>query len=390
MLQPLVMQGGESCHKYRRAVFNGWFWGVNRIRAISRVGATHSEKIDDWNVTMIRSWMVAGISGLLVSCLAGEIAVAQDNGLPTLPAALRLGNNRALDQDDHCVWVDVERPRESRIICSDKSANKIFVYDMEGHVVQALDVPHPGNIDIRCKVLFSSGAVYDIVVVNRREPDPALLGFLVNKEQGTLQPLEGEIATGENYGGCLFHDVKGRALYAITTSKSGTIEQYRIEVERNESFKGTKSRTWKIEYCEGAVADDDSGKLYIAEENGSIWKLDASPNGSLPGDKLCRVGELGLQGNLEGLALLHSPVTNKKLLLVSDQGRSRYVLLSTEFPAQKVLEFALERGEHTDGIEICQQPLGAQFPSGLMVSHTDSDGKMPIVVDLKKVLNLLK
>jgi 3-phytase len=341
-------------------------------------------------LTMIQSWMVAGILGLLVSCSAGEFTIAQDNGLLTLPAALRLENIRALDQDDHCVWVDVERPRGSRIICSDKTANKIFVYDLEGVIVQALDVPHPGNIDIRREVRFSSGAVHDIVVVNRREPNAALLGFLVNKEQGTLAPLDGEVATGENYGGCLFHDVRERALYAITTSKSGTIEQYRIEVGVDESFKGTKSRTWKIEYCEGVVADDESGKLYIAEENGSIWKLDASLSGSIPGDKLCCVGELGLQGNLEGMALLRDPATNQKLLLVSDQGRNRYVALSTTVPASKVVEFAIDGGIHTDGIEVCQQPLGDLFPAGIMIAHTDSDGRKPIVVDLEDLLESLR
>ena len=265
----------------------------------------------------------------------------------------------------------------------------MFVYDLRGELKQSLDVPKPGNIDCRTNVSLAGGNVLDVVVVNEREIRPALHIFAIDQSSGLLTELDQSIPTGENYGGCLFYDAAKSALYAVLTAKSGIIEQYQIHIDAGKKVNGEKVRSWQIGYCEGAVANDATGELFIAEEAGFVWKLRGMPDGVAPGEKLSCVGELGLVGNLEGLALLTVASTMQKHLVVSDQSRNRYVVLSTTIPATIVLELAIENGMHTDGIEISQQNFGPAFPEGIMIVHTDNDKKQPIVVDLRELLRRL-
>src|SRR4051812_12764514 len=78
--------------------------------------------------------------------------------LPLLPVSappeppaptVTLTTPAANDQDDMCVWVHPTNPGESTVITSDKHADKLFVYDVAGKLVQSVDVKYPGNIDIR-------------------------------------------------------------------------------------------------------------------------------------------------------------------------------------------------------------------------------------------------
>jgi 3-phytase len=327
--------------------------------------------------------------GIVVTYLSFGFTFAQTDNEITLPAAFRIENADAVDQDDHCVWYNAAKPAESRIICSDKSANKVFVYDLRGELKQSLNVPKPGNIDCRTHVALSDGNFMDVVVVNERDIRPSLHVFALDRRTGMLTELDQPIMTGENYGGCLFYDAAASALYAIITAKTGVIEQYRITMDSDKKVRGEKVRSWHIGYCEGAVANDATGELFIAEEDGVVWKLSGMPVDVTPGEKLGRVGELGLVGNLEGLALLRVGSTKEKHLVVSDQSRNRYVVLTTTVPATKVMEFAIESGTHTDGIEISQQNFGPAFPEGIMIVHTDNDKKQPIVVDLRELLRRL-
>lgn len=327
-----------------------------------------------------------GIGVLLVVATVSSMR-AQEKSSPTLEATLRLENREAVDQDDHCIWVHPTKPSESRIICSDKSANKIFTYSVRGEVKQTIDVPFPGNIDCRQNVQLPSGELIDVVLVNLRETRPALQLFEVNRLDGKLVELGPPIPTGENYGCCLYYDKKKLSLYGIITAKSGGIEQYLLGFDSDKKLTSQKVRSWRIGFCEGAVADDESGQLYIAEEDGVVWKFNADPSSEAKGEALCRIGQLGLRGNLEGLTLLQVPTIREKCLVISDQGRSRYVVISTTSPTKKVLEFAIAKGLNTDGIDIVQASLGDEFPAGIFIAHTDSDRRQPVVVDLRKLLS---
>ena len=77
-----------------------------------------------------------------------------------------------------CVWIHPDKRELSTVIASDKSAGRVFVYDLDGQVLQTISIPKPGNIDIRQGVSLN-GQATDLVVVNQRTDGFKLVAFRV-------------------------------------------------------------------------------------------------------------------------------------------------------------------------------------------------------------------
>ena len=101
-------------------------------------------------------------------------------------------------------------------------------------------------------------------------------------------------------------------------------------------------RKLTIGKCEGAVADDELGCVYLSEETKGVWKFDAEPDAVSTGTLIAAVGENGLKGDVEGLALTQG-ANGSGLLLVSDQGRNRFVTYQRQAPHQFAGEFMIRR-----------------------------------------------
>src|SRR5580765_3137469 len=97
-------------------------------------------------------------------------------GLGSLPAlagvvvsAVRILSTREIaDEDDMCFWLHPTDLSRSTVISSDKKARSLFVYDLEGHLLQAIASPEPGNVDVRYDFPLG-GREVDIVAFNDRE-----------------------------------------------------------------------------------------------------------------------------------------------------------------------------------------------------------------------------
>src|SRR5262245_22812927 len=79
----------------------------------------------------------------------GFLAQAITQKVKPVPATLACTAPQSRDQDDMCVWVHPADASQSTIITSDKKAKKLFVYDLEGKVIQTIPARHPGNVDVR-------------------------------------------------------------------------------------------------------------------------------------------------------------------------------------------------------------------------------------------------
>ena len=303
---------------------------------------------------------------------SGDISIAAD----ALPSTVMLINPAAIDQDDVCIWRDADDPERSLAITSDKSADQIFVYDLQGRLLQQLDVPKPGNIDIRQQVRLG-GQCLDLVAVNQREGKPCLRLFQVDGAKRQLLPLASEIPLPGNYGGCLFHDRPTGRLYFIATAADGHCRQIEIRADAQAGITGQLVRKWHIGKCEGAAARDESAQVFITEERRGIWRLGARPDDPTPGALLARVGEHGLVGDLEGVALASN---THKMLVVSDQSRGKFVAFESTGGCRFVGEFSVPGVQATDGIEIVDVPLGKHFPQGLFACHNGAAKPCAIVL----------
>jgi 3-phytase len=314
---------------------------------------------------------------LICCCLFSypESGLGQQDSIFT--PAVSLGTPTANDQDDCCVWVHPKDSTQSVIITSDKTAKQVFVYDLQGKLLQSIPVPKPGNIDIRQNILFG-GESLDVVAVNQRTDGFALVIFKVIPESRTLERIDAGCSTDPNYGGCLFKSPKTGRLYFLCTSEEGAISQYHLTGNAERRITATKVRTLKTGKCEGAVADDESGILYVADETAGVWKFDAEPDVSSMGTLVAPVGVNGLKGDVEGLTICKLQ-DGRTCLLVSDQGNSRFAVYDCNASHDFLATFQIEGVGETDGIDVCTAQLGPDFPGGLFACH---NGLSPSVVSL--------
>ncbi|MEZ6033858.1 MAG: phytase [Planctomycetaceae bacterium] len=303
----------------------------------------------------------------ICSCMCAGAETGLSQQVPAFQPTIQLSAPAAEDQDDICLWLHPTDASASTVIASDKSANFLFVYDLDGHLLQSIPVAKPGNIDIRQNVILD-GIASDVVVVNQRTGGFRLVVFKVDSASRTLERIDNNCLTAANYGGCLYHSRKSSKLYFVCTSETGMVSQYELREDGQGKLTASLVRELKIGKCEGAVADDESGSLYIGEEREGVWKFAAEPDVSSKGTLIAKVGDNGLKGDVEGLTICNYR-NGVKYLLVSDQGSSRFAAYQCESPNAFVGEFKIESTGDSDGIEVCSSHLSKAFPDGVFVCH---------------------
>lgn len=313
--------------------------------------------------------------GLLPALVSGTVVASDD---PVVPPVLKLANRGADDQDDLCVWVHPEQPELSTVIASDKAAGKLFVYDLQGELLQEIPAEKPGNIDIRSGFDLG-GRPVALVVVVIRSGGPRLQAFRVDPETRQLSRVDAGISTGPNYGGCLYQSRRDGRLYFIATSEDGVVGQYALRDDGRGRVAGALVRSWPLGKCEAAVADDATGALYIGEESRGIWKLGAEPDAAAPGELIVKIGDHGIAGDIEGLALVPTG-GDTGFLVMSDQGASRFHVFRREDGHKHVGTFRIQSAEESDGIDAVPVPLGDRFPQGVFVCHSAGESPCPLLL----------
>jgi myo-inositol-hexaphosphate 3-phosphohydrolase len=287
---------------------------------------------------------------------------------------LTLADPAMRDQDDMCFWLHPSDEALSTIITSDKSANRLFVYDLAGATLQTIAVSgEPGNVDTRYNVPLG-GALVDLVAINDRV-DRRIKVFQVDPSTRQLTRVDdGAIQTGENYGICLYRSPFTGALYAFTTSQSGAIEQYALS-EQGGLVTGTLVRSWNLSgRTEGCVCDDETGKAYLGEERVGIWKVDAEPSDPTVGSLIARVGDpSGLTADVEGLAIYYA-ADGGGYLIASSQGSSDFRVYDRRSPHAHLRTFSVSDVFQTDGVDVTNLDLGPTFPAGMFAAHSHIEG----------------
>jgi 3-phytase len=81
---------------------------------------------------------------------------------------------------------------------------------------------------------------------------------------------------------------------------------------------------------EGCVADDETGALYVAEEDVALWKLGADASDRQARKAVARVADNpALKDDLEGVGL-YAQAGGKGYLVVSSQGNNSYAVFRRE------------------------------------------------------------
>jgi 3-phytase len=295
--------------------------------------------------------------------------------------------------DDPAIWRNPANPAASLIVATDKRAG-LHVYGMDGADRSFLAAGRVNNVDLR-----DMGAAGIIVAASdRSDPAAAMLAlYRLDPRTAALTPIgRVPVGSGEAYGVCLYRN--GAALFAFNVLKDGTIAQAALDLSRP-AATGRIVRTMKLAtQSEGCVADDRTGRLYVAEEDVGIWRFDAAASAGIVGRRIAAADGSHIVADTEGLTIAVEGRGDGGYLLVSSQGDNAYAVYRLRDDAY-VGRFRIGAGafgatEETDGIDIAVGDFGGRFAGGLFVAQDGQNPpraqnfKMVAWADIKRALGL--
>jgi len=292
--------------------------------------------------------------------------------------------NRGDAADDPAIWVHPVHSELSLVIGTDKGGG-LATYDLDGALVQYIEMTKPNNVDLRYGFPLGEGAV-DVVAVSERGDD-SIVVFAVDPDTRTLARVSPTpIRVGfEVYGLCMYHSAASGRYYAFANAKSGEMGQWELQDDGEGGISGRLVRSFHVgTQVEGCVADDELGWLYIGEESVALWKYPAEPGMEPDAEEPYRsVVDLprprgAFVPDIEGLAICAGP-DGEGCLIASSQGDSTFAVYRRTGDNAYVGSFRIGASDDidavsgTDGIEATPRALGDRFPSGVFIAQDDED-----------------
>ncbi|RKX81175.1 MAG: hypothetical protein DRP60_01330 [Spirochaetes bacterium] len=307
------------------------------------------------------------------------------------------------DADDPAIWIHPTDPDRSLIFGVDKS-DGLWVWNMEGEELAAIDIwGKPGNVDVRYGLNLGGGSVA-IVAVNIRKvkyvAGSKAAVFAINPDWTSGDDVLTVLADGQSegnditlgtYGMGLYQNPADGKIYLFENASTGSIKQFLIEDDGSgEAVKLTLVRelNYPGDTCEGMVADDQLGFIYIGEEDTAVRKYYADP--SMPNDVVSSFAfaEDGYSRDREGLSL-YNCADGTGYLLVVDQGDASNQIASIIriYERQGDNKFVktialLDRDGNPmwdeDGIGSSSAPIPPLFPNGIVIGHDGANSTYPL------------
>lgn len=295
--------------------------------------------------------------------------------------------------DDPAIWINFTDPGSSRIIGTDKKGG-LAVYSLDGQELFYYNTGLMNNADLRYNFPLSSDTIDIMAVSNRTDQSVDL--YRINRD-GSLQEVHKQQLFSkmkeEVYGLCMYQSKITGKFFVFVNDKNGVVEQWELSAE-GDKVAGRLVRNLKLaSQVEGMVADDESGMLYIGEEDKGIWKFDAEPAGSVDGSLIPMSGEKdngNITFDIEGLAV-YKVADNDGYLIASSQGNDSYAFFERKSPHKYIGSIRIISGEktdgseETDGLDVVNFPFSDQFPNGILVVQDghNKDNSLPAAQNYK-------
>jgi len=286
--------------------------------------------------------------------------------------------------DDPAIWFNVAAPEQSLIFGTDKKSG-VYVYTLQGVEIGYSALGKINNIDVR-----SLNGMSYIFASNRTDQTIDLWAFPNAKiAQGAA---DGMFSLGSErlvrsassiniYGACAGVDKDLGLISFITEDEGPRVEVWQF-IDSQLILLTTFDNGGESEGC---VYDDENRTLFVSEEevNGVLkaYQVDKSLDFSKHTEIDSRVGNIG--GDPEGLAL-YKTSKNEGYVILSSQGDSKFNMYQRTPPYAYIGSFVVQGGltqggqfidgtTVTDGIDVLNMPLNADFPNGLMVVQDDEN-----------------
>ncbi|WP_010135304.1 phytase [Ochrovirga pacifica] len=311
------------------------------------------------------------IVGILTSCQhqfqQPELVFSVKAALETTPVATK--EDAA---DDICIWIHPNTLEQSTIIGTNKKQG-LCVYNLQGELRYNYPVGKVNNVDIRYQVNINGKKMAVVAASNRTNNSITLHKVNLN---GTLEnivhsPLKSELE--EIYGLCMYQ--QNEQLFVFVSGKDGGVEKWTLSVVDNK-LKGNLTQRIQVgSITEGMVADDETGAIYIAEENVALWKYNANDLNQKR-TLIAKTNDTNLKDDFEGVTL-YKKEKGQGYLILSSQGNNSYAVFDRA--SHKYLKsFTLVDGRvdgtnDTDGIDATSVSF-SNFKKGFFIAQ-DGENK---------------
>jgi 3-phytase len=280
--------------------------------------------------------------------------------------------------DDPAIWVDRNDPSRSIIIGTQKQSG-LYVYDLQGRVLQFLPDGRMNNVDVRDNFRLGAQDI-SLVTASNRTTDGIAIYRVDSASRRLIDVADGVQPTGflDPYGLCMYRSARSGDTYVFINGDDGDIRQYRLNDSGNGRVRATPVRDIPFaSQTEGCVADDETGVLYVAEEDVGLWRISAEPDGgTTPTSIITVAANEALKDDLEGIGL-YDLGDGRGYLVLSSQGNNTYAVFRREGANEYVGTFAVladpARGidgiSETDGLEVLSANLGGPYAGGIFVAQ---------------------
>ncbi len=275
--------------------------------------------------------------------------------------------------DDPAIWVNPRDPAKSAVIATDKNLG-LYVYDLDGRLLQTVTDGRMNNVDVRDGLVVDGRPRTLVAASNRTDKSIAL--YWLDPATRRLARAGDPVPTGfgDPYGLCMYADASGHYVF-VNNGGDGLHRQWKITARGGRAVAEQVREIPVGSQAEGCAADDETGALYIAEENGGFFRYSARPDGGTERREIDRVdGPNGLKADIEGVEIWAGR-DGTGFIVLSNQGADNYAVYRREGDNAFVGIFHVvadpDRGidgvSETDGLDVVSAPLGAKFPQGLLV-----------------------
>jgi 3-phytase len=280
--------------------------------------------------------------------------------------------------DDPAIWVDRNDPTRSIVIGTQKQSG-LYVYDLQGRVLQFLPDGRMNNVDVRDNFRLGSQSV-SLVAASNRTTDGISIYRVDSATRRLIDVADGVQPTGflDPYGLCMYTSARTNDTYVFVNGDVGTMRQYRLTDAGNGRVRATQVREIPFaSQTEGCVADDETGVLYIGEEDVGLWRISAEPDGGTVPTSFATVeANDALKDDLEGIGL-YDLGGGRGYLVVSSQGNNTYAVFNREGNNEYIGSFAVladaARGidgiSETDGLEVLSANLAGPYAGGIFIAQ---------------------
>lgn len=293
------------------------------------------------------------------------------------------------DTDDPAIWVNAKDPAQSLVIGTDKDSDGgLYVFDLQGKEVPAKTVHglrRPNNVDLAYG-LSLGGQPTDFALVTERETG-LLRAFRLPDmhplDHGNLAVFAGASAEERMpMGVAIYTRPTDGAMFAVVGRKTGPREgylaQYRLADDGQGQLAMTLVRTFGTwsgkKEIESIAVDNELGFIYYSDEGVGVRKYYADP--AKGNAELALFAKTGFTEDHEGISIYKTgPATG--YLLVSDQAASTFRFFPRQGTAASPnahpeLRAVPVAAHFSDGSDVTNVPLNAQFPHGLFVAMSDN------------------